>query len=67
MEKLKLSITLIYDADPAWYGNENDPNKMSEIDEKNFNDDPDSMLEFLSEHDLSIAVEPDSKQSGDST
>lgn len=55
MTKLRLTITVEYEADPTYYGT-TDPVKMAEIDQSNFRDDPDNLMELIDSDNTTITV-----------
>lgn len=58
MARLKITLTIVYDANPDHYG-ETDPKKMASIDEENFRNRPDCIMDMLSSgENVKIAVEP---------
>lgn len=55
--KLRLTITVEYDADPEYYGTDN-AQKMAEVDQENFDSDPNTLIELLNDVEYEVKVEP---------
>ena len=45
--KMQVTITFTYEANPEHYGEANKPLQMAGIDQTNFQDDPDHMVEVM--------------------
>jgi hypothetical protein len=57
MAKLKLTVVITYDANPAHYG-ASDPDEMAKIDQENFRNQPDGIMDMLcSKEDVRVTVE----------
>ena len=59
MIKLKLTITVEYEAEPQYYETD-DPVKMAEIDQSNYRNDPEHLMEIIDSKDTitTITVAP---------
>ena len=55
--KMRLTITVEYDADSVWYDTE-DTEKMAQIDCANYKDDPSHLFEMVDQEDVEITVKP---------
>lgn len=55
--KMKLTVTLYYDADPANYDGATTPEEMAEIDRKNI-DGLDMVYDVFGDTDADITIEP---------
>lgn len=60
MPKLTVTLTMTYDANPAHYENKDLPG-MAKIDEENFRNQPDALMELFSSglaEDVRVTVKP---------
>jgi hypothetical protein len=55
MIKLRLTVTVDYNADPRWYDTD-DPEQMSAIDLANFKDDFMHLIDFINTKDTKMTV-----------
>lgn len=56
MAKLQLTVVITYEANPEHYG-ETDPDKMAEIDQENFRNQPDCIVDMLcGKEDVKVSV-----------
>lgn len=55
--KMRLTITVEYDAESEWYGTE-DPEQMAQIDCANYKNDPSTIIEIFNQESGNITVRP---------
>lgn len=55
--RLKMTVTFEYDADSKNYGTEI-PEEMAKIDQDNYNEDPNILIEMMADYDYEVKVEP---------
>lgn len=56
--RLRLIVTVEYDAQIEYYGGTSDPHAMAEIDRQEWERDPQAIMMMLDEDSASIVVEP---------
>lgn len=54
--KLRVQIIMVYEANPESYGTD-DPQKMAEIDQRNFEDDPGSLYGLMDSAEYKVVVD----------